>query len=148
MVWVELRSVLDQIAEHRMPVAVFFMHYFSLYRLSSTYQDLGPITVLGPDQDKIETLEHVLQMISSDKRFRVITVTDLWKKYQESPQEFEGPSFIPYTGIWLTYRKAWHDFWGHNLPNKIVALAPIVLVFILLCLAIFALKRKRPSGSA
>lgn len=143
MIWPELRSTLDQMAEHQMPVATFFMHYFSLYRLSSTYQDLAPITVLGPDEDKIETLENVLRMVSADNRFRVVTVTELWKMYTASPKEFEGPSFVPYTGIWLTYRKAWHNFWGHSLTNKIVALGPVVLVLATLLAVMLVVRNKR-----
>jgi hypothetical protein len=143
LIWPELEAALNQIAEHRVPVATFFMHYFSLYKLSSTYQDLGPIKVLGPDRDKIETLENVLRMVSTDKRFQVITVRELWNRFGKAPQEFAGPSFVPYTGIWLTYRKAWHDFWGHNLPNKIVALAPIVFILILACAVALVLRRRR-----
>lgn len=143
MVWVELRSALDQIAEHQVPVVTFFMHYFSLYERSVGYGDLAPITVLGPDRDRIETLEKVFEKISTDKRFRVITVSELWNMYRENPRQFEGPSFIPYMGFWLTYRKGLNDFWGHNLPNKIVVLSPIILVLILVVAAVFLVKRRR-----
>jgi len=145
MIWEELQTALEQIAEHRMPVATFFMHYFSLYRRLFTGEYLAPLTVLGPDEDKIETLDKVLRMVSADKRFRIVTVSELWNIHASSPQELQGPSFVPYTGLWLMYRKAWHDI-GGNLPNKIVALGPIIIVGIFVAVLLIIRRNRRSSA--
>jgi hypothetical protein len=130
MTWPELRSALEQIAEHELPVATFFMHYRSLYARTVTGEDQEIITVTGPDEDDIRSFEHVLQTVTKDRRFRVVTASELWKVFTRTPRELEGPSFIPYTGIWLTYLKAWRDIRGHGLTNKIVALAPIAVILV------------------
>jgi hypothetical protein len=73
----------------------------------------------------------------------VVTARELWQIFQERPKEFEGATFIPYTGIKLMYLKAWKDFFGHGIKNKIVAIAPIAFVVALLTVVAYLSSARR-----
>ena len=141
-IWEEQEEALKQIADHGLPVVTFFLHFNSLYHYISSNVPYEPLTATGPREENIAKLDNVLKLVTADRRFKVVTARELWQIFQERPQEFQGPSFVPYTGLWLTYLKAWKDFSGHGITNKIVAIAPIAFVVALLIVALHLLRMK------
>ncbi len=127
-IWEEQRKALELIADHGLPVVTFSMHFHSLYHCKASPVPYEPLEVTGPNEGNIEKLDNFLKFVTTDRRFKVITARELWQLFQDRPQELQGGSFIPYTGIRLTYLKAWTDFFEHGLTNKIVVLAPLVLI--------------------
>ncbi len=141
--WEEQESALKQIADHRLPVATFFIHFSSLYHFIPSPIPYVPHTVTGPNEENIKKLDNLLKLVTTDTRFKVVTARELWQIFQERPQELEGPSFVPYTGIWLTYLKAWKYFFGHSILNKIVVIAPIALIIGVFTAIVYLLSRRR-----
>jgi peptidoglycan/xylan/chitin deacetylase (PgdA/CDA1 family) len=141
--WEEQESALKQIADHGVPVATFFLHFSSLYHFIPSPLPYVPHTVTGPNEENIAKLDKFLKRVTTDPRFKVVTARELWQLFQEKPQEFQGPSFVPYTGMWLTYMKAWKYFFGHSILNKIVAIAPIAFVVGLLTAILYLLSMRR-----
>jgi len=144
-IWEEQEEALRQIADHGLPVATVFMHFHSFYCCASSPVPYEPLKVTGPRRENIQKLDNMLKLVTSDNRFKVATASELWQIFQKRPQELQGPSFVPYTGIWLTYVKAWKDFFGHGIKNKIVVVLPILLV-LALAGGVAHLLRKRNSA--
>lgn len=142
-IWEEQEEALNQIAEHGLPVATFFIHFASFYHYVPATTPYEPDTVTGPNEENIRKLDNVLKLVAMDKRFKVVTARELWKLFEERPSELQGPSFVPYTGVWLTYLKAWTHFSGHGMANKIVVMAPLGLAALILIGALFLIKRRR-----
>jgi peptidoglycan/xylan/chitin deacetylase (PgdA/CDA1 family) len=142
-IWQEEEAALKQITDHGVAVATYTIHFTSFYHRVRSAAPWQRRKVTVPNQENISKLEHVLKLVTSDNRFKVVTARELWRLAQERPGELEGPSFVPYTGLWFTYLKAWKHFIGHSIENKMVALAPIVLVLTILIGATFLLKRRR-----
>jgi peptidoglycan/xylan/chitin deacetylase (PgdA/CDA1 family) len=141
-IWEEQEEALKQIADHGLPVVTFFLHFNSLYHYISSTVSYEPLTATGPREENIAKLDNVLKLVTADRRFKVVTARELWQIFQERPQELQGPSFVPYTGIWLMYLKAWKDFSGHGISNKIVAIAPIAFVVAFLTVVVHLLRMK------
>jgi len=131
MIWEEQEEALKQIADHGLPVATFYIHFYNFFDYARSPIPYEPLKVSGPRAENIKKLDKALRLVTSDKRFKVVTARQLWQIFEESPQEMQGPSFVPYTGIWLTYVKAWKDFFGHGIKNKIVVMLPIVLIIVI-----------------
>ncbi len=144
-IWEEQKEALKQIADRGMPVATFFLHFNSLYHYISSAVPYEPLTATGPREENIAKLDNVLKLVTADRRFKVVTARELWQIFHERPQELQGPSFVPYTGLWLTYVKAWKDFSGHGITNKIVAMAPIALIVALLTIVVQVIRMKLAS---
>lgn len=148
-IWPEQRSALDQLASRNVPVVTVFMHYDNFYENLPPSKDFDPKQVCGDCGENISELDSMLRMLSRDKRFKVVTVRELWEIFQKDPKALEGPAFIPYTGMMLTYRRAVKHFYGHGVKNKIVALSPLAPI---LALGLIALlwgysSRKSRGGS-
>ncbi len=141
-IWEEQEEALKQIAEHGLPVATFSIHFASFYHYIPATIPYEPDTITGPNEENIRKLDNVLKLVATDKRFKVITARELWKVFEERPNELQGPSFVPYTGVRLTYLKAWNHFSGHGIMNKIVVMAPLGLAALLSLGALFLIKRK------
>jgi peptidoglycan/xylan/chitin deacetylase (PgdA/CDA1 family) len=144
-IWEEQEEALKQIADHGLPVVTFFLHFNSLYHYICSAVPYEPLTATGPREENIAKLDNVLKLVTADRRFRVVTARELWQVFQERPQELQGPSFIPHTGLWLTYLKAWKDFFRHGITNKIVAIAPIAFVVALLIVVVQLIRMKLAS---
>ncbi|MGO9567712.1 MAG: hypothetical protein ACLP5H_09240 [Desulfomonilaceae bacterium] len=144
-IWEEQEKALRQIADRGLPVATFFLHFNSLYHYIGSTVPYEPLRVTGPREENIAKLENVLKLVTADRRFKVVTARELWQLFQEIPQELQGPSFVPYTGIVLTYLKAWKDFFGHGITNKIVVIAPIAFVVGLLTVVALLIRMKLAS---
>ncbi|MBI4963106.1 MAG: hypothetical protein HY913_07515 [Desulfomonile tiedjei] len=141
-IWEEQEEALNQIADHGLPVATVFMHFYNFFHYTRADVPYEPLKVTGPRMENIQKLDKVLKLVTSDKRFKVVTARELWQIFQERPQELQGPSFVPYTGIWLTYVKAWTDFFGHGIKNKIVVMVPVVLALAVLAGVVHCLRMR------
>jgi peptidoglycan/xylan/chitin deacetylase (PgdA/CDA1 family) len=130
-IWEEQEEALKQIADHGLPVATVYMHFYNFFRYTPPTVPYEPLRIAGPRTENIRKLDNMLKLVTSDKRFKVVTARELWHIFQKSPQELQGPAFVPYTGMRLTYVKAWEDFFGHGIKNKIVVLLPILLILAL-----------------
>jgi peptidoglycan/xylan/chitin deacetylase (PgdA/CDA1 family) len=142
-IWQEQESALKQIAEHGLPVATYFINFTSFYHHIRATTPNEPHKVIAPNKENIRKLDNVMKFVTSDNRFKVVTARELWRLQQERPRELEGLSFVPYTGLWFTYVKAWKHFVGHSIDNKIVAMTPIVLMLSMSVGAWYLLKRRR-----
>lgn len=139
-IWCEQENALDQFAAHNVPVVNIFLHFHTFYRFERPVKPFDPLQVTGVDRENIHEFDAVLNMLEHDRRFKVVTVRDLWKIFLKDPQALQGPSFIPYTGVWMTYKRSWAHFFGHGIKNKIFALAPIVVAIIVIL--VIAWRRK------
>lgn len=124
-IWCEQETALDQLASHKVPTANVFLHFHTFYTYENPIEACDPRQVTGVKWENIAEMDAMLNMLSHDKRFKVVTVRELWEIFLKDPQALQGPAFIPYTGIVMTYKRAWAHFWGHGINNKILALAPI-----------------------
>jgi peptidoglycan/xylan/chitin deacetylase (PgdA/CDA1 family) len=144
-IWEEQEEALKQIADHGLPVVTFYLHFSSFYHYIPSPVPYQPHKVTGPKAENIKKFDNVLKLVKSDKRFEVVTARELWQLFQERPQEFEGATYIPYTGIKLMYLKAWKDFFGHGIKNKIVAIVPIAFIVALLAVVVQLIRFKLAS---
>ncbi|MFH0825733.1 MAG: hypothetical protein V2B18_23505 [Pseudomonadota bacterium] len=127
-VWLQQRAALEKLADQNVPVATIFLHFSSLYKHRPAQRAYEPHIVTGPDLDNIEALGNMAKLVSTDARFKPVTVRELWAIHEADPKALEGPAVIPYVGIWPTYVACVQQFFGHSTAKKLVALAPIVLV--------------------
>ena len=133
-IWCEQKSALDQLASHNVPVATVFLHFHTFYTFDRAIKPFEPLRVTGVDLENIQEFDAMLNMLERDSRFKVVTIRDLWNIHRKDPNNLQGPAIIPYTGIWMTYKRAWAHFLGHGIKNKIFALAPIMAAIILITL--------------
>jgi len=133
-IWSEQQTTLDQLASHEVPVATIFLHFHTFYTFARPTKAFDPLTVTEVNWENIAELDAVLTMLAHDPRFRVVTVRDLWDIFIRDPQALQGPAFIPYTGVLMTYERAWAHFFGHGIKNKILILFPIMAVAMLMLL--------------
>lgn len=125
--WGQQEAALRQAADRGLPVVTVLLHYHSLFTCKWSGVPFEPLRVLARNDDNYEAFDRMLRLVSGDKRFRAVTVARLWEIARRNPKALEGEAFVPYTGLWLTYKKAWKHFSGqHSTANKMVALAPIV----------------------
>jgi len=145
-IWEQQQSALNQAAHKGLPVATIFFHYHTLFKCTWSGVPYQPFEVTGPNEANITALENVLKMLSSDTRFKVVTVRDLWDIFLKNPTSLDGPSFIPYTGLYLAYIKSWRHFFGHHsVKNKIFALGPILVILIVAGGCVYRFRFRRTS---
>jgi peptidoglycan/xylan/chitin deacetylase (PgdA/CDA1 family) len=138
-------KALKMLADNGVPVVTIFAHFNSLYHFEFSPVPFEPLRVLGPNEENIKELEGILKLVTTDKRFTVVTARQLWKIFEENPKALEGPAYIPYTGLWTTYVKSWRHFFGHSFKNKMVVLFPFV-VLALSIVAVLGIVRMRRRG--
>jgi peptidoglycan/xylan/chitin deacetylase (PgdA/CDA1 family) len=142
-IWEEQEEALNQIAAHGLAVATFSMHFYNFFQYTRPAVPYQPLQITGIREENIQKLDKVLKLVTSDRRFKVVTAREVWQIFQQRPQDLQGPSFVPYTGIWLTYVKAWKDFFGYGIKNKIVVLLPIILLLIIIAGVALGLRMRR-----
>ncbi|MBI4962769.1 MAG: hypothetical protein HY913_05775 [Desulfomonile tiedjei] len=144
--WEQQREALNQAADHCLPLVTIFFHYHTLFTCTWSGVPYEPLEATGPNKSNVEAFENMLKMLTSDERFKVVTVKELWNIFVNNPQALEGPAFIPYTGLYLTYMKSWRHFSGHHsIKNKIVALAPILIILVLAVISVYLYRSGRSS---
>jgi peptidoglycan/xylan/chitin deacetylase (PgdA/CDA1 family) len=144
--WEQQQSALNQAADHGLPVVTIFFHYHTLFTCTWSGVPYEPLQATGPNESNVAAFENILKMLASDDRFKVVTMRELWELCRKNPNALDGPSFIPYTGLYLTYMKSWRHFSGHHsIKNKIVALAPILLILVAGIACMYWFKSRRRS---
>ncbi len=142
-IWWQQRVALEQVAEHKLPLVTVFLHYFDFFKSPKCCVPCEPLRPVGPDYDKIDALDNILDMLETDTRFKVVTVRELWDIHTRDPNSLNGPSFVPYPGLLPTYVKCWKLFFSESILGKIVAFAPLVPVGAVALLVAFGLIRAR-----
>ena len=142
-IWPEQKTALEQLAAHKVPVATVFLHFHSFYFFKRAERPFSPLRPTGVDRENIAEFDAMLNMLEHDRRFKVVTVRELWEIFLKDPKALHGPAFIPYTGVWTTYQRAWKHFFGYGTKNKIFALAPIGAVIVLVLAIVAAMRRGR-----
>jgi hypothetical protein len=130
-IWEQQECALRQAAVRGLPLVTILAHYHSLYTCTSSGIPYEPFKAICRNEGNYEAFNNILRMLATDKRFRVVTASQLWEIVNRNPETLQGEAFLPYPGLWLTYLKAFKHFRGqHSAVNKVVALAPAILVVV------------------
>lgn len=127
----EIRHVMDAMAARHACAVNIMMHSFSLVRYG-TY-----------DERIARKLEAVLAYANSRPEFRLSTTQEFLASFRQgrldcSPQ----PGFVPYTGVLMTYSRAWERF-DDGWKNVAFALLPPFALLSSATSLVFAVRARR-----
>lgn len=126
----EFKKILESAINNRVKTVVIMSHSFSFSRYNT------------PTSIKLEKkLSNLLNYINNQKNLELVTFRDFFNLYKKDPSVIEGNSFIPTTGIWLTYLRSWGRL-DQGYKNILVAFFPILLISFVVFI-IFLKQRKR-----
>ena len=124
----EFEKVFDAAVEYNIPTVVVMLHSFSFTRF-------------GRINHKVEEkLAALLAHTNRDERLQATTFSDLYELYSTNPQVLEGNDFIPTTGLFLTYLRAWQRL-DEGYKNVVFALSPVAFIFCFLGVTVYVRKR-------
>ncbi len=110
----EIRKVVADLQKHGVRTAVIMMHSFSFSRF-------------GKPNERVErTLHKLVAEFVADPSIRVVTARQLHEIWQNSPDALLGRDYLPTTGWWMTYCRAWQRL-DEGWKNVAVAFAPLFL---------------------
>lgn len=92
----------------------------------------------GSEKNLIGILKH----IEENPKLESITFAELAEAMRNDPHVLSGADYVPYTGIGLTYGRAWRNF-SNGYKNVVVALSPIFLLMMIGVALAGITKRKR-----
>lgn len=125
----ELSTVLDQMAERNACAVNIMMHSFSFTRNGV------------PDEHIIQRFREILRHVNAHPDLTARSTRGFVSAWRKGELECSpATSFVPHTGFWLTYRRAWERL-GEGGMNATVALGP--LVFLLALALVIAISRYR-----
>lgn len=110
----EIRKVVADLQEHGVRTAVIMMHSFSFIRFGE------------PNLRAEGALDELVAEFVADPNVRVVTARQLHEIWQNRPAALLGRDYLPTTGWWLTYCRAWQRL-DEGWKNVAVAFAPLVL---------------------
>ena len=110
----EIRKVVADLQEHGVRTAVIMMHSFSFVRFGE------------PNLRAERALDELVAEFVADPDVKVVTARDLYDIWKRDPAALAGQDFLPTTGWWLTYCRAWQRL-DEGWKNVAVAFAPLVL---------------------
>ncbi len=114
----EIKEVVRQLQSHGVRTVVIMMHSFSFSRF-------------GEPNERVErALDDLLGEFVADPDIRVVTARQLYEIWRKNPEALKGRDYLPTTGWWMTYCRAWQRL-GEGWKNVVVALTPpggVVLV--------------------
>jgi len=113
----EIRAVIGDLRARGVKTAVVMMHSFSFTRDDKVNRRVEMV------------LDKVLADLSADGDARIVTARELVELWRRDPQRLVGPDFVPTTGWWMTWRRAWQRL-GEGPMNALVAFGPLVLLSI------------------
>jgi hypothetical protein len=126
----ELESVLTQMAGHDACAANIMMHSFSITRYGY------------PDERIINKLNALLKFIKNHPKLTANSTEEFVSLHTNNQLSCQAsPSFVPYTGIMLTYLRSWERF-SDGWKNAAVALSVPGFIFILAIVVIIGIKRR------
>jgi hypothetical protein len=127
----ELISVLDQMAGRKACAVNIMMHSFSFTRSGV------------PDEHIMERFREILRHVEAHPELTARSTRGFLSAWQQGDLECSpAPGFVPHTGFWLTWRRAWERL-GQGGLNVAVALAPLALVSCLLFVVVWRLRGRR-----
>jgi len=129
----EIRKVVGDLQEHDVRTAVIMMHSFSFVR--------G-----GRVNERVErALDELVRNFAADPNVRLVTARQLYEIWRSDPAALQGSDYVPTTGWWMTYCRAWQRL-DEGWKNVAVAFCPAVPVGMLLA-AIGLRRHLRRSGA-
>jgi len=131
----EIRKVVADLQEHGVRTAVIMMHSFSFSRF-------------GKPNERVEhTLDELVAEFVADPNVRVVTARQLYEIWQNRPDMLLGLDYLPTTGWWLTYCRAWQRL-DEGWKNVAVAFGPVVVIVLGAGAARTLWRRRRTIGKA
>lgn len=119
----EIRKVVSDLRDHGVPTAVIMMHSFSFCRD-------GRVNTRSE-----EVLETLLRYFTADSEVRLVCAKQLCDIWRAHPDAVAGPDYVPTTGYWMTYCRAWQRR-REGWRNLAVALAPLAVLTLVAGMAI------------
>ena len=107
----EIRRVVSELKGHDVRTAVIMMHSFSFVRFGK------------PNLRAENSLEKVLDAFALDPDVRIVTARQLHDIWRANPGALQGGDYLPTTGWWMTYCRAWQRL-DEGWKNVAVAAAP------------------------
>ena len=109
----EIRHVVSELNRHDVRTAVIMMHSFSFSRFGR------------PNLRVERALDQLVAGFVADPGIRVVTARQLYEVWRSNPDELKGSDYLPTTGWWMTYCRAWQRL-DEGWKNGAVAFAPLV----------------------
>jgi len=115
----EIRAVVRDLHGHGVRTAVIMMHSFSFVRSGK------------PNLRAEGALDALVAEFVADPDVQVVTARALYDIWKRDPSALSGSDYLPTTGWWLTYCRAWQR-WDEGWKNVAVAVAPIALATLMI----------------
>jgi len=109
----EIRAAVRDLHGHGVRTAVIMMHSFSFVRFGE------------PNLRVEQALDELVAEFVADPDVKVVTARDLYEIWKRDPEALSGSDYLPTTGWWLTYCRAWQRL-DEGWKNVAVAFAPLV----------------------
>ena len=127
----DIKKVISQMASEGACTVNIMMHSFSFTRHGK------------PDERIINRLENILEFISKQPNLRIATVPEFLERYNTQRRTCNpAVHFVPVTGVFLTYLRAWERLSEGGL-NIMVALGPPLTLFLLMMVFVGRTLRRR-----
>ena len=107
----EIRQVVSELKSHDVRTAVIMMHSFSFSRFGK------------PNHRAEKAMDDLLAGFAKDPDVRVVSARQLYDIWRADPQALAGGDFVPTTGWWMTYCRAWQRL-DEGWKNVVVATGP------------------------
>ena len=135
----EIRKVIADLRQHGVRAATILMHSFSFSRSGK------------PNLRVERVFEDLAAGFAADPSVQVVTARQLHDIWRANPGALQGGDYLPTTGWWMTYCRAWQRL-DEGAMNGIVAVGPVVAVGLLGVVGGVLWRRRRhthgPVGSA
>jgi peptidoglycan/xylan/chitin deacetylase (PgdA/CDA1 family) len=141
-IWRQQKIALQKVVDHKLPLVTIFVHYNDLFNYNLPDKPFQSLVPVGPNHANIDAFDNILNMLQTDTRFKVVTARELWNIHLKDPNAFDGPSFVPYTGLIPMWFKCWTLFYSTGALCKIVAVAPVVFVILAVLGLLWAIRTR------
>jgi hypothetical protein len=130
-------SALRRFADHQIPLVVILLHFFSFYKRKQPDRPFEPLVINGAQHRRIADFYTLLEMVTTDKCFDIVTVSELWNIFREDPGAFQTQkAFIPCPGLLPAYIKCYRH-WSERPLNKIMVVGPWLILLTLISSLLF-----------
>jgi peptidoglycan/xylan/chitin deacetylase (PgdA/CDA1 family) len=132
----ETRTVVRELREHNVRAAVIMLHSFSFVRFGK------------PNLRVERALEDLVAGFAADPGVRIVTARQLYEIWRSDPGALAGADYLPTTGWWMMYCRAWQRL-DEGWKNVAVAFGPPVLLAVLgTCSGVMLNRRRRRRARA
>ena len=126
----EIRQVIADLRQYGVRAVTILMHSFSFVRFGK------------PNLRVERVLDELLAGFVADPNVRVVTARQLYDIWRADPQALAGSDFVPTTGWWMTYCRAWQRL-DEGWKNVAVAAAPPATLALVGCIGGLVWRRRR-----